>query len=47
MEHLIKALAQAWHLSPAQYWHLRLLSTLSVGPLLAILGLLVFRRRRG
>lgn len=37
MEHLLKMLAQHWHLSPAHYWHLRLLSATSLGPLLGVL----------
>lgn len=45
MECAIKTLAQIWHMSPAQYWHLRLLSATSLVPLLAVLYLLVFRRR--
>jgi hypothetical protein len=47
MEHVIKALAQAWHLNPAQYWHLRMLSAVMLVPLLGVLYLAVrfFRNR--
>lgn len=45
MEHLLKILAQHWDLSSDQYWHLRLLSALLVGPLLGILYLLFFDKR--
>lgn len=44
MEHFLKLLAQHWALSPTHYWHLRLLMTLSLGPLLAIMYLVVFDR---
>lgn len=44
MEHLLQLLAHHWQLSPAQYWHLRLLSALSLGPLLGVLYLVFFGR---
>ena len=47
MEHAIKTIAHAWHMSPAQYWHLRVVSALALLPLLAVLYLVVrflFRR---
>lgn len=47
MRHVLEALAHHWHLSPAQYWHLRLLSALSLLPLLAVAYLLLARKRRG
>lgn len=46
MEHLFKTVARIWHLSTAQYWHLRLVSALSLVPLVAVLYLLLVRRRR-
>ena len=46
MKHLIEHFAQLWHLSPAQYWHLRIVSALSLVPTLAVLYLLLFSRRR-
>lgn len=46
MQHLIQAIAQHWDLSPAQYWHLRLLSALSLVPLLGILYVVLFDRRK-
>jgi len=46
MEYLLKSLAQHGALSPAHYWHLRLLSAILLGPLLGILYLVVFGRRR-
>jgi hypothetical protein len=45
MEYLLRALAHHWGLSQSQYWHLHLLSSVSVGPLLGILYLLVAGRR--
>ena len=44
METLLHLLAQHGVLSAAQYWHLRLLSAIGFGPLLAVLYL-VFRKR--
>jgi hypothetical protein len=46
MEYLLKTLAQHGALSPAHYWHLRLLSSISLGPLLGILYLLFFGKRK-
>jgi len=44
MDHLLKVLAQHWHLNAAQYVHLRLLSAMSLVPLLATLYLILFGR---
>ena len=46
MEHPLKFLAQHWHLTPDQYWQLRLLCSLLLGPLLATLYLVFFDLRR-
>jgi len=45
MEYLLRILAHHWGLSQSQYWHLHLLSSVSVGPLLGILYLMVAGRR--
>jgi hypothetical protein len=45
MEHLLKILAQHWELSSDQYWHLRLLCSLLLGPVLGVLYLLFFDKR--
>ncbi len=45
MEHPLKILAQHWDLSSDQYWHLRLLSALLLGPLLGVLFLVFFDKR--
>ena len=45
MEQLFKIIAQHWDLSPDQYWHLRLLSSLSLGPLVGVLYLVFFDKR--
>ena len=45
MEYLLKSLAHHWHLSSDQYWHLRLLSATSLGPLLGVLCLVIFGPR--
>jgi hypothetical protein len=45
MIHLQQALAHHWHLSISQYWHLRLLCTIALGPLLGVLCLILFRKR--
>jgi hypothetical protein len=43
MDHLLKLLAYDYlGLSQAQYWHLRLLGSVSFGPLLGILYLVFF-----
>ncbi|WP_201987090.1 hypothetical protein [Hymenobacter rubidus] len=44
MIHLIKHLAQVWDLSPAHYWHLRMLSSLLLTPLLGVLYIVFFDR---
>ncbi|MGI4761316.1 MAG: hypothetical protein ACRYF0_11450 [Janthinobacterium lividum] len=46
MEYLLKILAQHGALSPTHYWHLRLLSAILFGPLLGILYLLIFGKRK-
>ncbi len=46
MQHLIKAIAEHWHLSTAHYWHLRLLSAISLGPFLAIMYVVIFSKRK-
>lgn len=45
MELLLKTLAHHWGLSQSQYWHLHLLSSVSIGPLLGIIYLVFFDRR--
>jgi hypothetical protein len=45
MEQLLRVFAHHWGLSQSQYWHLHLLSSVSLGPLLGILYLVVFDRR--
>lgn len=45
MELLLKTLAHHWGLSQSQYWHLHLLSSVSVGPLVGIIYLVFFDRR--
>jgi len=45
MEYLLRILAHHWGLSQSQYWHLHLLSSVSFGPLLGILYLMVAGRR--
>ncbi len=47
MEHFIKHLAQVWHLSPADYWHLRLLVAISLAPLLGLLYVVFIDRTWG
>ena len=37
MEYIINHFARIWDLSPARYWHPRLLSALLFGPLLEVL----------
>lgn len=47
MKNAINALAHAWHLSPGQYWLLRVVSALSIVPLLGVIYLVWrFLRRR-
>ncbi|WP_151087629.1 hypothetical protein [Hymenobacter baengnokdamensis] len=45
MEQLLKLLAQHWHLTTDDYWHLRLLCTLLLGPIVGVLYLVFFDRR--
>jgi len=45
MDHFLKLLAYNCGLSQSQYWHLRLLSSVSLVPLLAILYLVFFDKR--
>ena len=45
MEHLLHLLAQRWHLSADDYWHLRLLCALLLGPIAGVLYLLLFEKR--
>lgn len=42
MYHFLQLLASDCGLSQSQYWHLRLLGTLSFGPLLGVLYLVFF-----
>ena len=42
MEHLLKLLASDCGLSQSQYWHLRLLSSISLVPMLGVLYLVFF-----
>ena len=46
MVHLINYLAHAWGLSPAHYWHLRMLCALLLVPLLGVLYVVIFDRPR-
>lgn len=45
MEYLIQTIARHWDLSPTHYWHLRILSSVLLGPLLGI-GYLLFSTKR-
>ncbi|QKG51597.1 hypothetical protein [Hymenobacter sp. BRD67] len=45
MEQLLKLLAQHWHLTTDDYWHLRLLCTLLLGPIVGVLYLVFFDKR--
>lgn len=45
MEYLLRIIVHHWGLSQSQYWHLHLLSSVSLGPLLGIFYLVVFDRR--
>jgi hypothetical protein len=47
MIHLQQMLAHHWHLSAAQYLQLRLLCSIMMGPLLAVLFVILFTKRRG
>ena len=44
MIHLIKHLAHVWNLSPAHYWHLRMLCALLITPLIGVLYIVIFDR---
>lgn len=46
MAHLLQVLAQHWHLSASEYWQLRLLCAIVLGPLFGVLCLLVFTKRQ-
>ncbi|MDJ0364751.1 hypothetical protein QMK33_06275 [Hymenobacter sp. H14-R3] len=45
MEHLLKILAQHWDFGSEHYWHLRLLCSLLVAPMLGVLYVLFFDKR--
>lgn len=45
MDHLLKTFALHCGLSLSHYWHLRLLLSVSFGPLIGILYLVLFGRR--
>jgi len=45
MDHLLKTFALHCGLSMSHYWHLRLLLSVSLGPLLGVLYLVLFGRR--
>jgi hypothetical protein len=45
MDHLLKAFALHCGLSMSHYWHLRLLLSVSLGPLLGVFYLVLFGRR--
>jgi len=45
MEQLLKIFAHYCHLSQTQYWHLHLLLSLMLGPLLGVLYLIFFDQR--
>jgi hypothetical protein len=44
MAHLLQALAQHLHLNASQYWQLRLICSIMLGPLLAVLYLVFFTK---
>ncbi len=46
METLIKTIAHARHFSSAEYWHLRLLVSLTLVPLLGVLSVVFFDKRK-
>ncbi|QKG56213.1 hypothetical protein GKZ68_05885 [Hymenobacter sp. BRD128] len=46
MDRIYHLLAEHWHLSQAQYYHLHLLSSVLLGPSLGVLLLLLFWRAR-
>jgi hypothetical protein len=45
MDHLLKTFALHCGLSQSHYWHLRLVLSVSLGPLLGVLYLVLFGRR--
>lgn len=45
MDHLLKTFAIHCGLSQSHYWHLRLVLSVSLGPLLGVLYLVLFGRR--
>ncbi len=45
MDHLLKTFALHCGLSQSHYWHLRLVLSVSFGPLLGVLYLVLFGRR--
>jgi hypothetical protein len=45
MDHLLKTFALYCGLSQSHYWHLRLVLSVSLGPLLGVLYLMLFGRR--
>lgn len=45
MDHFLKLLAYDCGLSQSQYWHLRLLCSISLVPLLGVLYLVLFDKR--
>jgi hypothetical protein len=47
MIHIQQMLAHYWHLSAAQYLQLRLLCAIALGPLLGVLFVALFTKRRG
>lgn len=46
MERLFHFIAERWHLSHTEYMHLRLVCAVTVVPLLAVLYLVLFDRKR-
>ncbi len=46
MDRIYHLLAEHWHLSQAQYYHLHLLGSVLLGPSMGILLLILFRRVR-
>ncbi|MGI4867439.1 MAG: hypothetical protein ACRYFZ_26205 [Janthinobacterium lividum] len=46
MDHFLKLLAYDCGLSQTQYWHLRLLGSISLVPLLGVLYLVLFDKRQ-
>ena len=45
MIQLQQAIAQHWHFSPDAYWHLRLMCSIALGPLVGVFCLLLFHKR--